>query len=95
MWTANKGSDELTNQEIVYNHLESKEIYPTSVIFTHEYGGVLSISFLLDENLDEFLEVIKYKYKCDKTGYEILRDTKTILITGTAIIDYLWKISKS
>ena len=85
---------EIGIQEEVISSLSHLDISPFSVIFTYclNDGGTLAITFWLDTDIDEFLDYVEYKSLCDKTGYLILRDNNTVLISGFALIDYYSKL---
>ena len=85
---------EIGIQEEIIVFLDRLSISPFSVIFTYclNNGGMLAITFWLDSDIDEFLDFVEYKSLCDKSGYLILRDNNTILISGFALIDFYSKI---
>lgn len=85
---------EVEIQELVIDYLSNLDISPFSVIFTYSLndGGTLSITFWINSDIDDFLNHIDYKSICDKTGYIILRENNTILITGFALIDFYSKV---
>lgn len=86
--------NEIEVQESVIDYLVSKNISPYSVIFTYclNDGGTLSITFWIDSEIDEFLNFIEYKSICDKSGYLVLKENNTVLISGFALIDFYSKI---
>ena len=80
---------EFTIQENVLSFLEKHSIYPFSVICTFVLlNGVVSITFFLREDLDNFLELIGYKSLCDNSGFIILKDNNTILLTDKALLNF-------
>ena len=85
---------EIEIQESVIEFLGKNDISPFSVIFTYclNDGGTLSITFWINSDIDEFLDHIEYKTICDKSGYLILRDNNTVIISGFALIDFYTKI---
>lgn len=83
---------EVEVQERVIRWLEEKETYPFNVTYTKALGsgkeGVLSITFFMREDLEEFLDLIDYGTTCDKSGYIILEETNTIILIGLALRHY-------
>lgn len=77
-------------QNSVIEKLKSMNIFPASVIFTYAGGyddGMLGITLYLEEDLDEFLDLLEYKTQCDKSGYWINKETNTVILTGLALIN--------
>lgn len=91
-----QGEKELEVQENMIKYLETFGILPFSVIFTYGLndGGCLSITFWIKEEIDEFLKLVEYKNLCDKSGYIIVEENNTIMISGFALIDLYSKIMK-
>ena len=85
---------EIQIQEEVTNKLLSHDISPYSVIFTYACGeyGTLSISLYIPQELDELLNLLDYKYECDKSGYLILKDNTTLVLTGQALLNLFSKL---
>ena len=85
---------EIGIQEEITLALCRLDISPFSVIFTYclNDGGTLAITFWLDSDISEFLDFVEYKSLCDKTGYIILRENNTILVSGFALIDLYSKL---
>lgn len=79
-------------QKNVTEYLTGHNIFPFSVIYTECFGGILSITFWINTDIDEFLSYIDYKCLCDKTGYIILRETNTILIYNFALLNFYSKV---
>ena len=82
---------EIRTQEDAIYKLSSYEIYPFSVIFTYSGGiqsGLLSITFFLDSDIDKLLNILDYQNQCDKTGYLIIREYNTIILSGIALINF-------
>ena len=82
-------SQEEELQENIIGKLQSRDLNPFSVIFSYEAGdtgGMLSITFYLRDELAELLEILKYKSQCDKSGWEIIEKTNTIIFTGLALL---------
>lgn len=84
---------EIIVQERVTKWLEEKETYPFNVTYTRALGsgneGLLSITFFMRDDLEEFLDLIDYKTTCDKAGYIILEDSNTVILVGLALIRYV------
>ena len=82
-------SQEEELQENIIGKLQSRDLNPFSVIFSYEAGdtgGMLSITFYLRDEMTELLEILKYKGQCDKSGWEIIEKTNTIIFTGLALL---------
>ena len=82
-------SQEEELQENIIGKLQSRDLNPFSVIFSYEAGdtgGMLSITFYLRDEMTELLEILKYKNQCDKSGWEIIEKTNTIIFTGLALL---------
>lgn len=82
---------EVRTQEEAILKLSSYDIYPFSVVFTYAGGksdGLLSITFFLDSDLDKLLEVLDYQNQCDKSGYFIVKEYNTIVLSGIALINF-------
>ena len=57
--------------------------------FTDVIGsGALSITFYIEEDLNEFLNLLDYKNLCDTSGYDIFLEDRTILLTGRGLMNY-------
>ena len=69
-------------EKLLKKWLDSANIYYTSVIYTTCYSKIISITFCQDMDLDNFLDLIKYKSKFNKSRYIIIKETLTILIYG-------------
>jgi hypothetical protein len=85
-----KTQREIEIQESVIKTLTNFEIYPFSVIFTYSGGinsGLLSITFFLKDDIHKLLDLLEYKTQCDKSGYTILEETNTILLSDMALIN--------
>ena len=82
-------SQEEELQENIIGKLQSRDLNPFSVIFSYEAGdtgGMLSITFYLRDEMTELLGILKYKSQCDKSGWEIIEKTNTIIFTGIALL---------
>lgn len=86
-----KLSIEEKTQEEAIRKLSSYELYPFSVIFTYSGGipdGLLSITFFSHQDIDRLLEILDYKNQCDKSGYYIIEEYNTIILSGIALINF-------
>lgn len=86
-----KQSIEIKIQEEAICKLSFYEIYPFSVIFTYSGGisdGLLSITFFLDQDIDKLLDILDYVNQCDKSGYFIIREYNTLILSGIALINF-------
>lgn len=82
---------EIRTQEEAIRKLSSYEIYPFSVIFTYSGGledGLLSMTFYLPQDIDRLLSILDYNSQCDKSGYYIIREYNTIILSGIALINF-------
>lgn len=78
---------EIELQEAIIDFLQKHDISPFSVTLSYIINnGILSASFYFKKDLDEFLDLIDYKVQVDKSGYTIIPETNTILLTGVALI---------
>lgn len=85
---------EIKTQEDAILKLSSYDIYPFSVIFTYSGGiqeGLLSITFYIDSDIDKLLNILDYKNQCDKTGYFIVKEYNTLILSGIALINFYTK----
>lgn len=82
--------EEKTQEEAIHK-LSSYELYPFSVIFTYSGGipdGLLSITFFSRQDIDRLLEILDYKNQCDKSGYYIIEEYNTVILSGIALINF-------
>jgi len=78
---------EIEIQELATKWLLDRNISPASVTLSYKYfDGLLAITFYLDRDLEEFLDLVDYKYSCDKTGFVILKETKTVFLFGVPLV---------
>ena len=77
---------EIEIQDYILDSLsEIYDISPFSVIYTECFGSVrISITFFGSDDLQEFLDIIRYKSLCDKSGFSIFYDKITIILIGMA-----------
>jgi len=76
-------------EEKTIKFLENHNIYPYSVFFTDIIGtGALSITFYIDDDLNDFLNILDYKNLCDTTGYDIFLENRTVVLTGRGLMKY-------
>lgn len=78
---------EIEIEESVIKWLLENNISPASVTLSYKIlDGILSITFYLAQDLEEFLELVDYKYSVDKSGYIIVKETNTILLHGLPLV---------
>lgn len=78
---------EIEIQERVTNFLTDHNIYPFSVTISYSIdSGILGITFYFTQDLNDFLGIMGYEYLCDKSGYTILENTNTVLISGLPLV---------
>ena len=75
-----------TTEIKIRDFLVSHNIYPYSVLYIKDHG-ILKISFYLQTDIPEFLEITGYSKVCDNFGYKEYQDN-TILVFGP----FLFKI---
>ena len=86
-----KQSIEEKIQEETIRKLSSHDLYPFSVICTYSGGisdGLLSITFFSPQDIDRILEILDYQSQCDKSGYFIVNEFNTIILSGLALINF-------
>lgn len=87
-------NDAIKLQSDIRARLENKGIYPYSVIYTSEglggnnRGGLLSITLYNIEDYNKLLEISGYKSICDRSGFLLLEDTLTIIISGMSLLSF-------
>lgn len=72
----------------VRDYLVSYNIYPFSVLYIKELR-ILKISFFLNDDISEFLDISGFKNMCDNFGYKLYSETNTILISKTYLTNFL------
>ena len=72
----------------VENWLVSKGIYPFSVLYVKN-PCFLKLSFFLDTEVTEFLNLIGYSKMCDISGIQIFNKTNTILLKDIGLFKFL------
>jgi len=78
-------------ENVIEKQLDLWGLCPFSVVFTFaisESSGLLSITFYINSDLDEFLGKLEYDSLCDKTGIQVLRETNTVLLEGQALLTF-------
>lgn len=85
---------EIEIQDLVTKKLVDNDISPFSVTCTFESGheGLIGITFWLNSDLYEFLDILDYKNQCDKSGYIILSDNNTVLLFDMALFNLYTKL---
>lgn len=75
-------------QEDIVEKLDKYDIHPFSVICSFIInGGVVSITFYIRQELNEVLNLLGYKSLCDKSGYLILEENNTLILSDLALIN--------
>ena len=76
-------------QEGATKVLEELGIFPSSVIFTYKIdGGALCITLLFKHVLDQLLEELHYHEQCDKSGFHIIPETNTVILSKLALSNF-------
>lgn len=81
---------ELGIQKDVIKFLEQHELFPFSVIFTFcipPGDGTLGITFFIEKDLNDFLDLIDYNYQCDKSGYFVIKETNSVILSSLGLIN--------
>lgn len=79
---------EIEIQDEIEKRLSNYDINPYSVICSFAFdSGIVSITFYLNSDLLEFLDILDYKNQCDKSGYLILENNNTIILSGLGLIN--------
>ena len=76
-------------EKLIKEWLDKNDIFYYSLIYTKCYSGVLSISFCQDIDLNNFLELIKYRSMFNKSRYLIIKENKTVICYGDAATDII------
>lgn len=87
---------EIGIQEEIIRNLEKLELFPFSVICSFAIppgDGIVSITFYTKKDLSDFLKYIDYESQCDKTGYKVLGDNNTIILSGLGLINFYTLLS--
>lgn len=77
-------------QEKAMDLLDSANLLPFSVVYTYALNdsGVLAITFYLEKDLEELLDILDYKSLCDKSDFVLIKSTGTVLLKDSAIIRF-------
>jgi hypothetical protein len=89
-------SREESIQEQVRKYFEKKEIYSHSIIYTYEFGGIyglLGITLYNNDDLQDLLKLLDYNSLCDKTGYVVIEEYNTLIISGSSLAKLLTNLS--
>ena len=76
----------------VSDFLASKNLFPFSVVFTYNGGvtsGMLGMTFYIREDVDELLCLLGYEKICDKSGFTIIRETNTVILSEMALDKFI------
>lgn len=83
--------NEIEIQDSIIKKLsEDYNISPFSVIctFQTEHAGLLSMTFYINTDLKELLDILDYDNQCDKSGYLILNESNTLILYDLALINF-------
>ncbi len=83
---------EVEIQENVIKFLVGHNIFPFSVIYTECFKGLLSLTFYINIDTKELLDCLEYNRICDRSGFIILEEYNTILMTGFALFNFYSKV---
>lgn len=85
-----KFDDIIKLQTLIKDWLEKKDIIVFSVYITLEVPkhstGLCSISFYESEQLHDFLNLMEYDVLCNKSDFNIIDETDTVIITDLALV---------
>lgn len=83
-----KTPKEIELQDWVTSRLVNLDLYPFNVFFTYTNRGfgILGITFFIDFELAELLELIEYYNLCDKSGFTVIYESNTIIVSGNALL---------
>lgn len=78
---------EIDLQDKITAFLVDHNIFPFSVTISYAIdSGILGITFYLRKDLDDFLDLMNYDVLCDKSGYIILENSQTVLVSGLPLV---------
>ena len=78
---------EIELQDSITKLLGEHDIFPLSVTVTYKIGsGLLAVTFFIEQDLEEFLDLLDYRAQCDKSGFSIVRETNTVLLMGLPLV---------
>lgn len=85
---------EIDIQEIIIEKLSEYNISPFSVIctFQTEHNGLVAITFFINSDLKEVLNLLDYDNQCDKTGFLVIDQTNTLILYDLALINFYTNI---
>lgn len=81
--------NEISIQEGVLAFLEKHSIFPFKITYTGLDSGYLGITLYTSSDVDDLLELLDYKTRCDKSGYIISKESRTIILEGIALFEFL------
>lgn len=79
---------EIKLQKTVEDWLSEKGLWAFSVFYTgatKKLPALLKVSFFIPQEVDEFLGYLQYSVLADKSGIEVYRETRTILLSGLGL----------
>lgn len=80
---------EIEYQEAVLQALLGHNLFPASVICTYalDHSGILAVTFYMRTDLDELLDFLDYKSQCDRSGYLVLAENNTVILSGIGLVN--------
>ena len=81
--------NEINIQESVLEFLEKHNIFPFKITYTGLDSGYLGITLYTSSDIDDLLELLDYKTRCDKSGYIVSKETRTVILEGYALLEFI------
>jgi hypothetical protein len=76
-------------QESMISVIENSGLIPYSVFYTKIIGdkdtGLLCITMYSLSDLYSLLKLFGYQEKCDKSGFTVIKESSTVMLTGIAL----------
>ncbi len=77
---------EIQFQSNVTSMLERNNLSPFSVVSTFINDGFVAVTFYIEHDLKEFLELLDYKNQCDKSGFLVIGESNTVILSGMGLL---------